>query len=257
MALSQERRAVPDTARHSIFCLRARSLFFFPWFAFWNCFPISPDRGFAVRYSSSMNTSPLLLPCDGCGLPASPAHIAARVRRLELSTRFRPVHISVLFVAPAPPDRVEDDFYAAPEKSQLLGALGISNVDSQSPAGSDASALLGEFQHRGYYLAYLSECPADPSGSANGELAPDTVARLAPTLIRRIRFNYKPKLIAPLGPGLLPLVAAFRAAGVGPVLTQNTGQPLPVPRPGDKGWQELFQRAVTSAAPSDHLSAGV
>jgi hypothetical protein len=204
-----------------------------------------------------MKASSLLLPCDGCGLPASPEHIAARVHRLELSTRFRPVHISVLFVAPAPAERVEDDFYAAPEKSHLLGSLGISNVESQSPARSDASALLGEFQRHGYYLAYLSECPSAPLGSANGELAPESVSRLAPTLIRRIRFNYKPKLIAPLGPELLPLVAALRTSGIGLILTQSAGQPLPVPRAGDRGWQELFQRAVTSAAPPDHLSAGV
>jgi hypothetical protein len=175
---------------------------------------------------------------------------------LELSTRYRPVHISVLFVAPAPTDREEDDFYAAPGKPPLISALGISESGSQSSGGSDPALLLGEFQRRGYYSVYLSECPVDPAASANGELAPGEVSRLAATVIRRIRFNYKPKLIAPLGNSLAPLIAALRTAGIDQILTQNAGHPLPVPRAGDQGWLELFQRAVTSAAPSDHLSAG-
>jgi len=36
---------------------------------------------------------PTLLPCDGCGQPASAEHIARRLQRLEWATRFRPIHI--------------------------------------------------------------------------------------------------------------------------------------------------------------------
>ena len=67
-----------------------------------------------------MGTSPNYLPCDGCGLPASPDHIAERVQRLELSTRFRPVHVGVLFIALMPPIRPQDDFYAAAEKNDFF-----------------------------------------------------------------------------------------------------------------------------------------
>ena len=63
-----------------------------------------------------MGTSLSYLPCDGCGLPASPDHIADRLRRLELSTRFRPVHMGVLFIALMPPIRPQDDFYATSDK---------------------------------------------------------------------------------------------------------------------------------------------
>jgi hypothetical protein len=50
--------------------------------------------------------------CDGCGQPASEEHFARRIRRLELATRFRPIHIQILFLAEAPPPRLENYFYS-------------------------------------------------------------------------------------------------------------------------------------------------
>jgi len=203
-----------------------------------------------------MGTSPNCLPCDGCGLPASPEHIARRLRRLELSTRFRPVHIGVLFVALAPPPRPEDDFYGPAESKDFfdpfLDALEIRPSATGSDARAADSARLAEFQHRGHYLAHLSECPIPE----NQEPAASTIARLAPTLIRRIRFNYKPKHVAPLGQGLFPLVDILRAAGIGSILTLDDGQPLPAPRTGSRECMALFQRAVASAASRDNLSTG-
>lgn len=200
------------------------------------------------------------LPCDGCGLPASPEHIAQRVRRLELSTRFRPVHIGVLFIALAPPLRPEDDFYGPAESKDFfdpfLDALEIHSSAQKTGEGLDIgaadSASLAEFQRRGYFLAYLSECPIPEKQ----EPAASTTARLAPTLIRRIRFNYKAKHIAPLGQELFPLVDILRAAEVGSVLTLNDGLPLPVPRTGPREWVALFQGAVASLAPGELLSPG-
>jgi hypothetical protein len=207
-----------------------------------------------------MGTLPKSLPCDGCGLPASPQHIAERVRRLELSTRFRPVHMGMLFVALAPPARLEDDFYAPPESKEFfnpfLEALEISSSAVRTAPGSDAhaadTARLAEFQRRGYYLAYLSECPIPE----NKEPAASTIARLGPTLIRRIRFNYKPKHIAPLGQELFPLIDLLRTAGIEPILTLDQGLALPSPRTGDREWLELFQRAVATVAPRENLSSG-
>ena len=114
-----------------------------------------------------MDSSPNFLPCDGCGLPASPEHIAARLRRLELSTRFRPVHIGVLFVALAPRACPEDDFYGPAESKEFadpfLEALEIHSSREKAGPESDVraaySARLAEFRRRGYFLAYLSECP--------------------------------------------------------------------------------------------------
>ncbi len=207
-----------------------------------------------------MANSPNSLPCDGCGLPASAQHIAGRLRRLELSTRFRPVHIGVLFVALAPPVRPEDDFYGPAESKEFfdpfLEALEIHSSKEKTGPELDAfaadSARLAEFQRRGYYLAYLSECPIPE----NREPAASTIARLGPTLIRRIRFNYRPKHIAPLGQELFPLVELLRVAGIGPILTLDQGLALPAPRTGDREWMELFQRAVASVAPRENLSSG-
>ncbi len=207
-----------------------------------------------------MGTFQTALPCDGCGLPASPEHIAARVCRLELSTRFRPVHIGILFMALSPAARPEDDFYAPPESKQffsaLLEALQISTpgggADPSDAGGAADLANLAEFQHRGHYLVHLSECPI-PAGH---EPAAATIARLAPTLLRRIRFNYKPKLIAPLGQELAPLVDILNGANIAPILTLDRGLPLPSPGTGGEGWRELFQRAVAAAAPREYLSPG-
>lgn len=207
-----------------------------------------------------MRTSPNDLPCDGCGLPASPEHIAARLRRLELSTRFRPLHIGILFIALAPPPRPEDEFYAPAESKEFfdpfLAALDIPAPADKVAHGSDTRATdslrLADFQRRGYYLACLSECPIP----ANVEPAASTIARLAPTLIRRMRFNYKPKHVAPLGQELLPLVDLLTAAAIGPVLTLDQGLALSVPRTGDREWTKLFRRAVAPAAPRENLSPG-
>jgi hypothetical protein len=90
----------------------------------------------------------------------------------------------------------------------------------------------------------------------NEEPAASTIARLGPTLIRRIHFNYKPKHITPLGEELFPLVELLSAAGLGPILTLDQGLALPAPRTGDREWMELFQRAVASVAPRENLSSG-
>jgi hypothetical protein len=200
-----------------------------------------------------MGTSSKLLPCDGCGLPASPDHIAARVKRLELSTQFRPVHIGVLFVVLAPPARTEDDFYAPAESKEFfdpfLEAMEVPRSTEKSPKPADAHAAelgrLAEFQHRGYYLVYLSECPI----RASEEPAATTIARLAPTLLRRIRFNYRPKHIAPLGSELNPLIEIFKGEGIAPIVTQANGLALPAPGTGPLDWLELFRRSVAAAAP--------
>ena len=88
--------------------------------------------------------------CDACGLTASPLHIAERVQRLERATRFRPVHIEVLFVGHDPAARVEDDFYGPPESLELFDSLFNSLLNSvdiresaeSNPAESCAARLL-------------------------------------------------------------------------------------------------------------------
>jgi hypothetical protein len=202
-----------------------------------------------------MGSSPKYLSCDGCCLPANPEHIAARVRRLEFATRFRPIHIGILFIAMAPASRPEDDFYAPPESKQyfdpFMDALEISAGKATletGPQGVDMERLV-EFQRRGHFLAYLSECPLP----AECQATPEAIARLATNLLRRIRFNYKPKHVALLGQEIAPLVEVLCNAGIGPSLILNQGLPLPFPSTGDQGWKALFQSAVATVSPSQNL----
>ena len=175
-------------------------------------------------------TNPII--CDGCGLPASPEHIAERLARLELATRFRPIHISLLLVALAPMSGPENDFYGPPVSKEIFNSLmrsaGIfASPDASSPnatkSGGDSEKLI-EFQHKGYYVAYLSECPlpADPGATE------EAVSRLGANLVRRIRFNYKPKQIAFLGRELSLLVGVLEKAELGPILRFELGQPMPI-----------------------------
>jgi hypothetical protein len=194
--------------------------------------------------------------CDGCGRPASPDHIAQRIARLELATRFRPIHIQMLFVAMAPMARPEDDFYGPPLSTDYFDSL-MDAVGIPSPAG-DASARTGhpegdaarlaEFQRKGYYLSYLSECPIpEGSSSPNAE-----ISTLGPAFIRRVRFNYKPKHIALLGSNLALMIEILEKSGLGALLLLHRGQLLTVPKAGDLSARAGFRIAISSGATADN-----
>jgi hypothetical protein len=193
--------------------------------------------------------------CDGCGLPASPAHIAERLSRLEHATGYRPIHIRVLFVAAAPSARPEDDFYGPPASREFfdpfLAAVDIpasssGTLPGADPPDSDAARLV-EFQRRGYYLSYLSECPL----STEDDAVNAAIARLGPTLIRRIRFNYRPRQVAILGSNLGPLRDIFMKAGMASTLIHF----LEAPGEGDALSITRFRAAFPSLAPGDNLAS--
>jgi hypothetical protein len=223
----------------------------------------------AVRSLLHMDVFSSAIVCDGCGLPASAAHIAARVERLELVTRFRPIHIHTLFLALEPMARPEDDFYGPPESREffdsLLAAVGISADEAKSLTGPDGTgpdaAKLLEFQRRGYYLTYLSECPTTPRHSAHSSTDEsaerDCISRLTPTLIKRIRFNYKPKHVALLGANMGPLIDVFEQAGISALLLLDDGRPLTLPEGGDTSSLARFRKAVRLETPRAATSSGV
>jgi len=175
--------------------------------------------------------------CDGCGRPASPEHTAERVARLELATRFRPVHINVLLVALAPMPRRENDFYGPPQSREYFESL-MHALEILTPAREAArewdqavedAARLTEFQRRGYYLSYLSECPLPEQSAGAGAAA---VAALGPGFVRRVRFNYKPKHIALIGSSLGAMIEILEKSGLGALLLLDRGQPFAVPETG-------------------------
>ncbi len=194
-----------------------------------------------------METPASWVTCDGCGLPASPAHIAERVHRLELATRYRPIHISVLFVVASPLPRPEDDFYAPPESRQFfdpfMDAVDILPPGNKPPTETeqhDGAAMLAEFQRRGYYLSYLSECPV--AGEDASPVA--AIPRLGATLARRIRFNYKPRQTVILGSDLAALRDVLDRFGV-PAASISI---LDVPSPGNIAQAAQFHSVLSSLA---------
>jgi hypothetical protein len=92
----------------------------------------------------------------------------------------------------------------------LLDALGVPNPPQNSgEANSEVNSIesrLIEFQRRGFYFASVSECPLPPGDAAQA------LTQLAPTLLKRIRFSYKPKSVALLSQSLTRLVPMLRAA---------------------------------------------
>jgi hypothetical protein len=134
--------------------------------------------------------------CDGCGAMVNAEHIRQRIERLEMATRYRPVHIQTLLVGSVPPANTEDYFYA----SEKAGA---------------------ELQRSGIFLVYAVECPL-PEG-ANASKA---VRRAAPTLMKRVQFSYKPKSIVFFSPATSELIPALRDAGFGDHLVLKDGAPF-------------------------------
>jgi hypothetical protein len=169
--------------------------------------------------------------CDGCGAQVDDAHIRGRIERLELATRFRPIHISVLLIDAAPPEREADYFYRtaggaavrSPAAREYFDALMAgAGVDRRSH-GSEESAL-AEFQRHGFFLIGAIEC-APPA-----QVDVRTLVRAAsPTLLRRVQVSYKPKSIALLSLLTQPLVALFEQSPWGERMVLDGGIPFADP----------------------------
>src|SRR5260370_24354055 len=126
------------------------------------------------------------LVCDGCGQEASAEHVARRLKRLEWTTRYRPVHIHTLFLGAFSPHD-EKDFLYAPggefqgEAALLLAALGIST------AGKAAEAGHTDFHRAGFFLTQILECPLENDGSLRTALE-----NRPPTMAAAVRRAPKP-----------------------------------------------------------------
>lgn len=180
-----------------------------------------------------------LCECDGCGQPASLEHFANRLKRLQSATRFRPVHIQVLFLGAASPAADADYLYteagdslnpsssscAGGEAARLLSAVGLSTVSATD--ASARGAILSEFQHRGFYLTHILECPAD-AGSVSGATLLDLCERQLPSLLTRIRRSLRPKRIAIISRALELFLPRLLAGALGAPLLLDLGRPFGV-----------------------------
>jgi hypothetical protein len=189
--------------------------------------------------------------CDGCGVQADDAHIRRRIERLELATRFRPIHIHVLLIDAAPPSRLEDYFYrlACNREGRSKNARyyfdEIVKCSGFAPHSEmTEESALAEFQHRGFYLAHVLECPIEPADAAAA------IERAGPVLIRRIEKSYKPKYVALLSASLAKVIPLFERSELRDRLRLNHGKPFSPPI-------GLPEASTTGRAPSlsDELSA--
>ncbi len=166
--------------------------------------------------------------CDGCGREVSSEHLRERVTRLEWASRFRPIHITTLFLAPAPPAVLEDAFYS-PEDSSGAGGSGELLEDLLDASGASGEvesrqAALTFFQRAGFYFAEAVECPVPPT-----DRFPEVLARLTPTVIRRVRHSYRPQSVVLLSDRLGPLAAALGSAGLDAKLLLLDSKPISLP----------------------------
>src|SRR5216684_107651 len=164
------------------------------------------------------------LVCDGCGQAAPAEHIARRLRRLEWTTRYRPVHIHTLLLGAFSPQE-ERDFLYAPggefkgEAGLLLDALGIAT------AGKAADAVHAEFQRAGFFLTHVLECPLDKNAGQEAEAAALLAKRLE-TVAIRIRRSLKPKRVMLVTEELGPVVEDILALDVGCPVLLDHGKPF-------------------------------
>jgi hypothetical protein len=165
-------------------------------------------------------TDSIALPCDGCGQTASGEHIARRLRRLEWTTRYRPVHINTLLLGAFSPQEERDFLYAPSgefhgEASRLLDALEIST------AGKAADAVHAEFQRAGFFLTHVLECPLGKDAGQGAEAAALLTKRLEP-VATRIRRSLKPKRVVLISRALGPIMEKLLALELGcPVVLDN------------------------------------
>jgi hypothetical protein len=182
--------------------------------------------------------------CDGCGAQVDDAHIRARIERLEMATRFRPVHIQVLLLGVAPPPSPEDYFYRAAEKGiersssahYFFDTLISCTGENPSRFATETEAL-AEFQRKGLFFTHVVECPAP--NPAEKESA---IGRCAPSLVKRIQFSYKPKYIAPVVSELQPVLPLLTNAGWSDRLILDAAQPFDIT---EKSAAAKFASAVT------------
>jgi hypothetical protein len=163
-------------------------------------------------------TNPLA--CDGCGQPAGLEHIARRLRRLESTTRYRPVHINTLFLGASSPTSESEFLYAGKfegEAGALLDAIGL------SWSGKMPESVLADFQRSGFFLTHLLECP--PEASSGNAFAAQLAERV-PAVHVRIRRSLKPKRVVMFSPELETVVAQFSEAGLGCPLVLDGGKPF-------------------------------
>lgn len=169
-------------------------------------------------------TNSMNLPCDGCGQISTTAHIADRLKRLEWSTRYRPVHIHTLLLCAAsqPGERA---FLYSPrcdfsgEAGRVLEVAGIA-ANSKS-----AKIVQAEFQRAGFFLTPVLECAFETESQDRAKRLSLLEQRLQ-ALGTRIRRSLKPKRVALISVELGAVAQKIAAMDLGCPVILDEGKPF-------------------------------
>lgn len=198
-----------------------------------------------LDYDSCLQSSPTtFLACDGCGQSAAPEHIARRLRRLEWTTRYRPIHIGTLLLGGVSPEAEEDFLYAgkfAGEAGQLLASLGIST------AGKPPEVVLGEFQRGGFFFTHVLECPLETTQTGSTILESRLSQQVA-HVTTRVRRSLRPKRVVLISELLAPLASRLSSAELGCPVILDGGKPFNLNSSASSMGAEHLREALTAAA---------
>lgn len=185
--------------------------------------PVSLDLDYDAIRNLMTNTEFL---CDGCGQTATSEHIAKRLKRLEWTTRYRPVHIGTVLLGAFALREDSSFLYAVPgageftaEAKNVLTASGVSQ-NRKSP-----EATLAEFQRAGFLLTYVLECPLNPGVHEPAAIQALLRARL-PALLARVRRSLRPKRIVPISGFLEPLLESLTDRELACSVVLDNGKPF-------------------------------
>lgn len=166
--------------------------------------------------------------CDGCGRPVDAQHVKDRIARLEMATRFRPIHIHTLIIDACPPAALADFFYSAGPEVGPRTATGRAYFDELSQCAPDSlaksagdEAVLSEWQRRGIFLTYAIECPFD-----RGSELESAVEKSGRTTLLRLSTSYQPKTVALISSHAKKLAPILRDAGWADRLILDSDSPF-------------------------------
>jgi hypothetical protein len=184
-----------------------------------------------------------LLPCDGCGQFAPPAHIARRLQRLEWASRYRPVHVqSVLLGAVVP---AQQGAYLYAESEQFSGEAGqlLRAVEISTEGKSRENALL-EFQKRGLVLLHMLECPLE------GRLSPSEIQglleRQTGATLARIRRSLKPKRVLLFSKEMAGMIGRITETELEIPVLLNDGNPFELNENSAAGGTAAWRSALAT-----------
>lgn len=162
------------------------------------------------------------LVCDGCRQLASAEHTAQRLKRLEWTTRWRPIHIGTLLLGTASPKSDDHFLYAGKFGGEAELALKEAGV---SASGKTAEATLAEFQRGGFFLTHILECPVERESAGQASIEQPLQQRIS-FVAARIRRSLKPKRIVLISELPWAVAEALANAGLGCPILLRDGQTL-------------------------------